>query len=196
MSTKCLTSPQKCWNWEKDDRYVEKFIKDSNDWNIFWRTRAEDGIEFVVGCLQLFSHKSRLTLSSGSITFCTFHVALLNVLEQQCRELTHSDKTVYPHHLVHFDAVDTWNPKIVRKNSYKRSNGVANSLISVLRAPHKSITFCLNNIKNCKFIWFDCETLKNHRFFRLFHKILNCCWYFWMRNLPTYEAWYKVLITT
>lgn len=58
---------------------VENEIKGNSDPSVFWNCLKTDGIESIVGAIQVFSDKSQMTLSSDSVQFYTLHLTLLNL---------------------------------------------------------------------------------------------------------------------
>lgn len=47
-----------------------------------WNTYAEDGVQLVVGCLQVFIYKSQTIVMDAHIVLYPFHVALRNLREE------------------------------------------------------------------------------------------------------------------
>lgn len=83
---------------------AEKVVKDSTDRNISWKYQKRDRMESTIGCMQLFSDTSRVSLSAGSLVFYYLHVKLLNFAKKRRKKLIMSSITVCAYLSARFDS--------------------------------------------------------------------------------------------
>lgn len=60
-----------------------------------WKCKSIDSIQSSVGCLQLFSDKSRTSLNGGSLSAYRLQITLLNLSEEQRRGHIVSGRTIF-----------------------------------------------------------------------------------------------------
>lgn len=66
---------------------VETFIQCSNYTSLLWKTFDSDRIMYFVGCQQIFSDKTQVSLSAESLQFYVLHVSFLNFSKERRRKL-------------------------------------------------------------------------------------------------------------
>lgn len=50
--------------------------------NVIRREQKFDGVQSIVGCVQIFGDKSQILLAAGSLKFCLLHITLLSFAEK------------------------------------------------------------------------------------------------------------------
>lgn len=84
---------------------TEKYIKESNDGNVFWKSRSRDGIDSEFSGLQRFRDKLHMTLRAWSISIYSLHIPLLKFPKEWRRKHIQSYVAVCAYLPIKFDAV-------------------------------------------------------------------------------------------
>lgn len=75
-------------------RWIEQEIKGYRDAEVHWSTVAENGVQSLVGCLQMYSDMSQTSLVAGEVVLYSLHWTILNVLEQTRQHHISNESTI------------------------------------------------------------------------------------------------------
>lgn len=123
----------------KDCSSVETFINCSGNISFPRRTAGVDRIKASGRYLQIFNHKSEVSISAGALPFYFLQATLSNVSKQRHGKLFSSERTVGTYFPARLESIQICKP--YKRLVYAESGWLSN--VDKLRALHGSIGGCL-----------------------------------------------------
>lgn len=153
---------------------TERFVNESSSRKISWKSRKRDDIESAIGCLQLFSDKSHVSMSAGSFMFYLMHITLLKILEEMRRKHISSGRTVRAGLPVRFDFGNDSTDFHDVSNESQTNRDSSASRTQMLSAICKSIGFSLPNASRHTHKELKWRTGGSKHFFPSHAYVLHC----------------------
>lgn len=141
-------------------RAAECFIKSCNGLLDFWKKVRSVGFRSVVGCLQLFSDSSQVSMNAGALQIYSLYATLLNFTESdRRRRIMTGDKIV-----VYFSVSFTVAGEKSVSTDHIKVTSQTKTQSRRLKALHESIAFSLRSLLEIALSGIVCRTKGCTRF--------------------------------